>query len=86
MKANMPSSTRTLYVKFLPNVMETLYPEQTVVAELGEKTPRERSFSLDPDGDAESLCHTYTQTHGREMFEAAMVVAIATKSRYLALL
>lgn len=39
-----------------PKVVETSSSEQTVVAELGEKTPRERSFTL--DGDAESSGHT----------------------------
>jgi hypothetical protein len=51
------ASSPTGIFKLPPKMVETLSPEQTVAAELGEKTPRESSFSL--DGDAESPGHTH---------------------------
>ena len=53
-KATISSSTGN--VRLLPKVVETSSSEQTVATELGEKTPRESSFSL--GGDAESQSHT----------------------------
>jgi hypothetical protein len=52
-KATISSSTGN--VKLPPKVVETP-SSQTAVAELGEETPRESSFSL--SGDAESQSHT----------------------------
>lgn len=49
-------SSSTANAKLPPEAMQTPPPGQTVVAELGEKTPRESAFSL--DGDAESQGHT----------------------------
>ena len=53
-KATISSPTGN--VKLPPKVVESPSLEQNVGAELGEKTPRESSFSL--DGDAESQSHT----------------------------
>ena len=50
------------YVKPPPKVVETPSSEQTVAAELGEKTPREKEFPL--DGDAESQGHTRKHEDG----------------------
>ncbi|KAN0123591.1 Transport protein Avl9 domain containing protein [Russula decolorans] len=54
MKATISSSTGS--VKLPAKMVETPSSEQTAAAELGEETPRERSFSL--NGDAQSQSHT----------------------------
>ena len=59
-KAAMPSLTGN--VKLPPKVVETPSSEQTVAAELGEKTPKESSFSL--DGGAGNKNHTRKHENG----------------------
>jgi hypothetical protein len=54
LRASISSSTGN--VKLPPRAVQTPPPGQTVAAELGEKTPRENTFSL--DGDAGSQSHT----------------------------
>jgi hypothetical protein len=49
-------SSSTGNVKLPPRAVQTPPPGQTVAAELGEKTPRENTFSL--DGDSGSQGHT----------------------------
>jgi hypothetical protein len=56
------ASSPTGIFKLPPKVVETPPSEQTVAAELGEKTPRENSFSL--DGDAENRGHTRKHEDG----------------------
>jgi hypothetical protein len=49
-------SSPTGNVKLPPKMVQTPPPGQNVAVDLGEKTPRESTFSL--DGDAESQSHT----------------------------
>ena len=54
LKASISPSTGN--AKLPPRAVQTPPPGQTVAAELGEKTPRENTFSL--DGDSGSQGHT----------------------------
>jgi hypothetical protein len=62
-KATVSPSTEIF--KLPPKVMETPSSGQTVAAELGEKTPRESSFSLDGRGESPS----HTRKHEDESFQ-----------------
>lgn len=64
MKATISSPTGI--IKLPPKVVETPSSEQVVVADTGEKTPKESSFSLDGDAESQTRKHEDGNIQGRD--------------------